>query len=97
MKKLLFAGLAVLVAVFALANYTAFSQEEEVKYSYGIVSQAGSGTITINEVDYNEDTGEETTMDIVYTVGPDAQIENAASITEIKTGSEVDIEYVEQD
>ena len=98
MKKIMCICITALMVVCLMAGARSYGQEEESGiYTYGTVVSVSGDTLTINEVFYDEDTGEELTETVSYKVLPETKIENAASITEIKAGKEVDIEYLEKD
>ena len=61
------------------------------------VANVSGESITINEVTYNEETGEEAYEEVTYTIMQDAELENVLSIEALEEGKEVDIEYVEKD
>ena len=67
--------------------------EEETEYTYGTVSSVSADQLVIKEYDYDNDQE----VDITYTVGPDAKIQNAASLKDIVAGDSVEIDYVVKD
>lgn len=104
MRKYLFLTMLVvtvfcvsLSGVAAAQQETAAQKGEESFYSYGNVVSVENGVLTIDEDVYNDATGEESVQRVVYTVGPELELENANTIQDLKAGAEVDVEYVEKD
>ena len=97
MKKLFTCILAILFVVSIGRSEISFGQEKETNYGYGKVASVLGESITISEVVYNEDTGEETYVEGTYTITQDTELENISSIDALEVGKEVDIEYVEKD
>ena len=71
----------------------AIPDEEDLEYTFGTVKSVGTDQIVIMEFDY--DSGQEKEM--TYALDPKVQLNNAASLQEIKQGDEVDIDYRVQD
>lgn len=84
-------------AVPAPAMAAAGSAEDEKSFAYGVVVSTGDNTITIGEYTYDVDTEEEKTQEVTYQVVPNVELENVTVLKDIKTGGEVDIEYIEKD
>lgn len=84
---------AVLVLGFLMCSVSGVSlaqEEEELEYSWGIVSSVSSNQIVVTEYDYDSD--EE--VDATYTVDPQADIRNVESLKDIKVGDSIEIDYV---
>jgi len=96
MKKLLVCALVILFAVSVTA-VSSFAQEEDTTYVYGEVVSASSDAITITEVAFDEETGEEVVSQATYTIAEGAEVENADSVAAIPEGEAVDIEVIEID
>lgn len=71
--------------------------EKEALYAYGVVTEIGENSITVEEVSYDAATGEEVTKKETYEIAPEAELENITSVKDIKASDEVDIEYTEKD
>lgn len=98
MKRILCVLAAVIVLTVLAFQAPAFCQEEQkTSYGYGVVTSVGENTITVNEVFYDEETDSETAEDVFYEITPQVKLDNAASVKDIKPGSEIDIEYIETD
>ncbi|MFH1665538.1 MAG: hypothetical protein ABIA77_05280 [Candidatus Omnitrophota bacterium] len=100
MKRAL-AVLVVMTVTAALAlPGVSFAQEQEAEdmsYAYGTVVSITGSNMTVKEITYDENTGEEGSATKDYEIAPDVEIDNAVSISDVKSGSEVDIEYLEKD
>ncbi|MFH1837536.1 MAG: hypothetical protein ABH862_05450 [Candidatus Omnitrophota bacterium] len=72
-------------------------QEEANNEVYGFVLSVTADLITIEVVDYNEETGEENTEEMAFGILPELEIENAENLTEIEVGQDIDIVYREED
>lgn len=97
MKKLFTCILLVLFAMNVSSGERLFGEEEKSNYSYGKIVSVSGNSVTISEAIYNEDTDKETFEEIMYSVAPDAVLENTTSIDSLSPGQEVDIEYVEKE
>ena len=93
---ILFLFAAILTVSFAPGALIA-QEDEAVEYSAGTVVDISGNTVTIEETDYNFETGEETTELVTYNIMPDAELENIVSIREIKKGHDVEIDYFEEE
>ncbi len=72
----------------------AFCQEkEDYIYTYGTVVEVTKDKITIEEVEYDEDTDEMITRNVEYRITPGTKMDNISSWKGIQKGNEVDIEY----
>lgn len=90
MKRYLVLAAAVsFILTFTLIGIAA-AQGEEVDYSWGIVANVSEGQIVVTEYDYDKDRE----ADVVYSIDPNVELENAASLKDIAAGDSVDIEYV---
>ena len=90
------AVMAVLAMVLLLCCVTGVSiaqEEEEIEYSWGIVSSISSKQIVVSEYDYDA----EKNVDLVYALDPNLKLKNADSLENIVVGNSVDIEYVVRD
>jgi len=90
MNRLFFVFLAVAMA-FAVPSGVFAEDEEEMGYSYADVI---SVDVTRNELvvsEYNWETDTDTS--VTYSVSKDVKLENASSLSEIKKGDEVSIDY----
>ena len=67
--------------------------EEELDYSWGIVSTISSNQIVITEYDYDSD--EE--VNVTYTLDPKVDLKNVESLEDIKEGDSVEIDYAIKD
>lgn len=109
MKKTVFALLVAVAFSVSLVQFSAFAQEEQAvespdlqaapaapealtdsQFTYGTVVLSSPQTIKISEYDFETDTSE----DITYDVASDMKLENVKSISDIKEGDEVEIEYL---
>lgn len=96
MKKVLVMAISVSM-LCAMACGSAVAQEEEGSYAFGEVVQITADSVTVTEVYYDDETGEEVVEQNEYVVLPDAELENIGSLTDLKEGQEIDIEYIEID
>ena len=94
MKKILIVAIAALT-VCCMACGVTTAQEDEGNYAFGEIVQVKADSITVTEVYYDEDTGEEVEEQVEYQISPEAELENIGSLAELKEGQEVDIEYIE--
>ena len=81
----------MVVTIFAISTGMAgvsFGQEEETNYGYGRVVSVTGNSITVSEMMYDEDTGEEITQEVTYTITQDAELENVPSIDVLEAGKE---------
>lgn len=68
-------------------------EEEEPEYAFGTAKSVEGDQLVINEFDY--DTGEE--KEAAYWVDSKTEYDNVASLKEIASGDEVDIDYLVKD
>ncbi|MBU4140602.1 MAG: hypothetical protein KKA80_01760, partial [Candidatus Omnitrophica bacterium] len=64
--------------------------EEDLGYSWGIVSSISSDRIVVIEYDY--DTRED--INVTYTLGPKVDLKNVESLKDIKEGDSIEIDYM---
>ncbi len=91
MKRYLVAA-AVLALGLLICSGISLAQEEaeeELGYSWGIVSSVSSKQIVVTEYDY--DTYED--VNATYTLDPKVSLKNAESLKDIKEGDDVEINY----
>lgn len=112
MMKAVFALLFALVFSIGLVSPAAVAQDESAvespapvaapaapealtdsQFTYGTVVSCSAQTMKISEYDFETDTSE----DVTYDVAPDVKMENVKSISDIKEGDEVEIEYLMKD
>lgn len=67
--------------------------EEEMEYSWGVVTDISSNRLVVSEYDY--DTDEES--EVSYTIDPNVELVNVNSLEEIAIGYSVEIEFVIKD
>ena len=96
MKRSIITFLTIFAFLAAFSQTAVFSQEA-TDYSFGTVSDMSEDTIVIEEVSYDGDTGEETTTTVEFDIAPDVELEGIESLTDLKPGVEVEIEYIEQE
>jgi hypothetical protein len=97
MKRSFIALLAILAFLAVSPRAVLFSQEEITNYSYGEVVSISGDTIVIEEISFDEETGEETTETIEFDIAPNIELEGLETLTDIGPGAELEIEYVEQE
>jgi hypothetical protein len=85
---------AVLIAA---PQSSLFSQDEEISYVYGEVISVSDETIVIEEVLYDEETGEELAERIEIDIIPDVELENINSVSKLKPGDIVEVTYMESE
>ena len=96
MRRSIIAFLTIFAFLAAFPQTAVFSQEE-TDYVFGTVTEISGDTIIIEETSYDDDTGEETTETVEYIIAPDVALDGIGSLTDLKPGAEVDIEYVEEE
>lgn len=65
-------------------------EEEELEYSWGIVSKVSSDKIVVKEQDYETDED----IDVTYTIDAETKIENVKSLADIAAGDDIEIDYM---
>ena len=96
MKRVLTLLSLMLFSAGMFAGVSVSAQEEDTMYLYGTVSQTSDDTITVTEIAYDEETGDEIYLEDTYSISPEAELENIESITMLEAGDEIEIEYVEK-
>lgn len=91
MKKSMMVFGSILMAM-AMMSSVVFAQET-LDFSWGTVIEVSSERIVLEE--YNYET--EGYVNVSYTLSKDVTIENAASLTDILPGQEVEVGFVVQD
>lgn len=97
MKRALTCSLVIFLAVSMFMPAFSSAQEDETMYLYGTVSGVSDNTVTVTEIGYDEETGDEIYLENIYRISPETELENIESVTMLETGDEVEIEYVEKD
>lgn len=92
MKRSIIAFLTIF-ALMATFSQVLFSQEETY-YSYGEISSASGDIVAIEEVSYDDETGEEITEMVEFDISPDVVFEGFESVADISPGDAVEIDYV---
>jgi hypothetical protein len=92
MKKSMMMFGSILMALTVVMSSVVFAQET-LDFSWGTVVEVSSERIVLEE--YNYET--EGYVNVSYTLSKDVTIENAASLTDVLPGQEVEVGFIVQD
>jgi len=94
-----------LVMLFAIAFWGVLPglaqdtmQEEEyegdlTEYSYGTVVRVEAGNLVLSEYDIETDQD----IEVSYVISDDIELENIDSMSDVKAGDDIDLDYIEKD
>ena len=93
MKRWKLAAVTIMAGLFLVftPNENRAEIGEELKYVYGTVKTISSKHISV--VEYDTEFNEE--VELLFQIGPNLTLENAASLNEITSGKQIHIGYVE--
>ncbi|MFC1624403.1 hypothetical protein ACFL28_03715 [Candidatus Omnitrophota bacterium] len=90
MKKLVYLLIPLMVISLFLAFSNSSLAEEEMEYSWGIVSDISFDKLILSEYDYDTDSE----LEVSYSIASDIELVNVDSVEEITIGDALEIEYV---